>query len=63
VSPDVRAPSWFVVVGFWADRWPVLTLIPDIPDIADIPDIPDIDDRKAQVRAVRKGGGQKKGAA
>jgi hypothetical protein len=57
VSPDVRAPSWFVVVGFWADRWPVLTLIPDIPDI------PDIDDRKAQVRAVRKGGGQKKGAA
>jgi len=46
-----------VVVGFWADRWPVLTLIPDIPDI------PDIDDRKAQVRAVRKGGGQKKGAA
>jgi hypothetical protein len=51
VSPDVRAPSWFVVVGFWADRWPVLTLIPDI------------DDRKAQVRAVRKGGGQKKGAA
>jgi hypothetical protein len=57
VSPDVRAPSWFVVVGFWADRWPVLTLIPDIPDI------PDIDDRKAQVRAVRKGGGQQKGAA
>jgi hypothetical protein len=54
VSPDVRAPSWFVVVGFWADRWPVLTLIPDIPDI---------DGRKAQVRAVRKGGGQKKGAA
>ena len=42
--------SWSL--AFWADRCPVLTLIPDI------------DDRKAQVRPSAEGGAKrKKGAA